>query len=190
MTPRKTKTYALIGDKKNRNLPAYFSEMSVDEIIQGQQVTKDILSKLKAKDTLVVANIASLGKSISDIVETLNVVADYKINLCLAQENLSFKADKLPEVASSLLIALRLQQSLISLRSKTALSERKAKGIKLGRPYGANPALKLDDHKEEIKKLLLTGVSKDKIAEKFNVCRATVYNFVRKNPELLSGEVL
>jgi DNA-binding NarL/FixJ family response regulator len=38
---------------------------------------------------------------------------------------------------------------------------------------------------KEIKKMLLTGVSKDKIAEQFNVCRATVYNFVRKNPELL-----
>ena len=30
----------------------------------------------------------------------------------------------------------------------------------------------------------------DKIAEKYNVCRSTVYNFVKKNPQLLSEEVL
>ena len=101
-----------------------------------------------------------------------------------------FNAKKLPEIASSLLIALRLHQSLISLRSKTALQERKAQGFKLGRPHGLNPALKLDENREEIKRLLLSGVSKDKIADHFNVCRATVYNFIRKNPELLSGEMM
>ena len=85
-------------------------------------------------------------------------------------------------------MALRLHQSLISLRSKTALQERKSKGLKLGRPFGCHPDMKLDDHKEEIKKLLLSGVSKDVIAEKYNVCRSTVYNFVKKNPGLLLGK--
>ena len=58
----------------------------------------------------------------------------------------------------------------------------------LGRPFGSNPGLKLDDHKKEIKKLLLAGMSKDVIAEKYKVSRSTVYNFVKKNPELLLEE--
>ena len=156
-----------------------------DEIIRGKQVDKAVLGKLKANDVLVVENVLSLGSSLSKILEVLAKCAERNIHLCLARENISFKADKLPEIASSLLLAFRLHQSLISLRSKTALQERKEQGIKLGRPYGSNPALKLDDHKDEIKKLLLTGVSKDDIAEQYNVCRSTVYNFVKKNPELL-----
>lgn len=181
--------YALVNSKKQQGTENIGSLAAiVDKRIQGDVVNQRILKQLEPQDTLVIENVTVLGKNVNEIVNALVMIADYKINLCLAQENLSFKADKLPEVASSLLIALRLQQSLISLRSKTALRERKAKGIKLGRPYGANPALKLDDHKEEIKKLLLTGVSKDDIAEQFNACRSTVYNFVKKNPELLLRE--
>ncbi|MBQ8464795.1 MAG: hypothetical protein IJ545_02160, partial [Alphaproteobacteria bacterium] len=106
------------------------------------------------------------------------------INLCLAQENISFKADKLPEIASSLLFAFRIHQSLISLRSKIALQERKAQGIKLGRRFGFNPALKLDDYKDEIRQMRLSGVSIKKISEKYHVCPATIYNLMHKYPEL------
>ena len=110
------------------------------------------MKKLKANDTLVVENIQALGTSLNEIIKTLNEVAEYGVNLCLVSENLSFKANKLPAIVDSLLLAWRSHQSLISLRSKTALQERKEQGVKLGRPYGLNPALKLDDHKDEIKK--------------------------------------
>ena len=189
--------YALItkekADRKKKQKDSLFVDSLtavIDEYIYHDSVNFEILEKLKPQDTLVIENIQSLGKSVSEIVETLNMIAQYHINLCLIRENLSFKADTLPEIASSLLIAFRLHQSLISLRSQNSLQERKAKGAKLGRPFGFNPDLKLDDHKDEIKEMLLAGVSKDKIAEQYNVCRSTVYNFVKKNPELLSGEAL
>lgn len=189
--------YALItngkADRKKKQEDSLFVDSLtavIDEYIYHDSVDFEILEKLKPQDTLVIENILALGKSINEIVSALNTISDYGINLCLVQENLSFKADNLSEIASSLLLAFRLHQSLISLRSKNALQDRKAKGAKLGRPYGSNSSLKLDDHKEEIRKMLLTGVSKDDIAEHYSVCRTTVYNFVKKNPELLSGEAL
>lgn len=185
MSGKQNKTYALVSDKKAAKQAVGMYELFIDETIQGERVGKSILKKLKANDTLVVENIQALGASLNEIIKTLNEVAEYGVNLCLISENLSFKANKLPAIADSLLLAWRLHQSLISLRSKTALQERKEQGVKLGRPYGKSSDMKLDDHKEEIKKLLLSGVSKDKIAEKYNVCRMTVYNFVKKNPELL-----
>lgn len=177
--------YALVNNKKQKDAEKIGSLAAiVDEYIQGDIVTPKILAKLAPQDTLVVENVAALGKSVHEVVNTLNTIAGYKINLCLAYENISFKANKLVDVASSLVLAFRLHSSLISLRSKTALHDRKAKGVKLGRPYGCNPGLKLDDHKEEIQELLMNGMSKDDIAEKYHVCRSTVYNYVRKNPEL------
>ena len=184
MPNKQNKIYALVSNKKQKGENIGSLAAIIDEYIQGDMVTQNLLKKFNPEDTLVIENVVALGKNVNEIVNALNSIADYKINLCLAQENISFKADKLPEIADSLLLAWRLHQSLISLRSKTALQERKEQGIKLGRPYGSNPALKLDDHKDEIKKLLLTGVSKDDIAEQYNVCRSTVYNFVKKNPEL------
>ena len=190
MKIQKNKIYVLVdgSDKGEAESLSDIYNFFGDEIIRGKQVDKAVWDKLKANDVLVVENVLSLGSSLSEILEALAVCAEHRVHLCLARENISFKADKLPEIADSLLLAWRLHQSLISLRSKTALQERKEQGVKLGRPYGSNPALKLDDHKDEIKKLLLTGVSKDDIAEQYNVCRATVYNFVKKNPELLLRE--
>jgi DNA invertase Pin-like site-specific DNA recombinase len=184
MSVKQGRIYALVSNKKQKGENIGSLAAIIDEYIQGDMVTQNLLKKFNPEDTLVIENVTFLGANVHEVVNALNTIADYKINLCLAQENISFKADKLPNIASSLLLAFRLHQSLISQRSKTALQDRKAKGVKLGRPYGCNPGLKLDDHKEDIRKMLLSGVSKDVIAEKYNVCRSTVYNFVRNNPEL------
>ena len=170
--------YALVKNQKPKINEGQESSLGgfaavVDGYIEGEIVTPNLLQKLNSDDTLVIENVSFLGQNVHEIITALNAISQYGVNLCLAQENISFKADKLPEIASSLLQAFKIHQSLISLRSKTALQDRKAKGIKLGRPYGLNPTLKLDDHKDEIKKMLLTGVSKDKISEQFNVCRVT-----------------
>ena len=184
MSNKQNKIYALVSNKKQKGENIGSLAAIIDEYIQGDMVTQNLLKKFNPEDTLVIENVCYLGKNINEIITALNTIADYKINLCLAQENISFKADKLADVASSLLLAFRLHSSLISQRSKTALQDRKAKGVKLGRPYGSNPALKLDDYKEDIRKMLMSGTSKDDIAEKYHVCRATAYNYVRKNPEL------
>ena len=194
MSDKTNSIYALIHSKKPKNKESQSVSFGgftavVDGYIEGETVTPDLLKKLHSDDTLVVENIQALGTSLNEIIKTLNEVAEYGVNLCLISENLSFEANKLPEIADSLLLAWKLHQSLISLRSKTALQERKEQGVKLGRPYSSNPSLKLDDYKDEIKQLLLTGMSKDDIAEQYNVCRSTVYNFVKKNPELLVGNM-
>ena len=189
MSDKSSRIYALINSKKPKSKESQsFSfggfAVVVDEYIEGETVTPHLLKKLNSNDTLVVENVSFLGANVHEIITTLNAVSECGINLCLAQENISFKADKLPEIASSLLLAFRIHQSLISLRSKTALQERKAQGIKLGRRFGFNPALKLDDYKDEIRQMRLSGVSIKKISEKYHVCPATIYNLMHKYPEL------
>ena len=55
----------------------------------------------------------------------------------------------------------------------------KAKGQLLGRPRGAIGKSKLDGKEEEIKTLLLKGVSKTAIAKITGVSRAALYSFIR-----------
>lgn len=181
--PNKNKVYALIADKKVSHQTAMF-ELLVDETIQGDKITKKILSQIEPGDTLLVQNVLYLGDSVGDVATILNKLAEQQINLCLIDENLSFKAEKLSELAQALLIALEMHKSLISLRSKSALQKRKANGMKLGRPFGSESAMKLDDYKDEILALVHSGMPKREIAKKYNVCRSTIYNFVKRQESI------
>lgn len=158
-----------------------------DSLSVKKAVNSTVLKKMTPGDTLAVANILSLGKNLAAIVRMLKEVSECGINLRLIREDMFLKADVLPDIVSSLLIAHRLQQSLMSLRTTAALKNKKEQGYKLGRPFGSNSALLLDDYKDEIRQLLADGFSKEEIAERFHVCRSTVYNYVRNNLELLKG---
>jgi len=182
---KKNKIYALVNDKKGPIQAKGMFDLFVDETISSNKVTKKILSQIEPDDTLLVQNVLYLGNSVGDVASTLNKLAEQQINLCLIDENLSFKAEKLSELAQALLIALEIHKSLISLKSKSALQERKASGMKLGRPFGYQPALKLDDYKDDILAMLKSGATKDEIAKRYNVCRSTIYNFVKRNQEVV-----
>lgn len=179
MTSNKNKVYALIADKKDSHQTAMF-ELLVDETIHGNKVTNKVLSQLEPEDTLLVQNVLFLGGNVNEETVTLRELSERQINLCLVDENLSFKAEKLAEISSLLLMALRLHRSLISLKSKSALQERKASGKKLGRPFGSESAVKFEDFKDEILALVKTGMPKGEIAKKYNVCRTTVYGFLKR----------
>lgn len=183
--------YALVNKQKNLEIQA--SSLGgfiavINEYIQGDSITQSLLKKLKSDDTLVIENIEVLGNTIDEIIAILSSISQNNINLCLAEENLSFKAEKLPEFASSLEIASKIHRKLISVTTRKALKAVKAKGKKLGQPVGAVLTKKLDNYKEEIKQALAAGVTKATIAKRYNVCRKTVNNFVKQNPDLLLGE--
>ena len=184
MNTKKNKVYALVDSQSS--VSKKIIDFSVDDTIRADKLTTNVLKRLKPHDTLVVANVQYLGTSVHEIIESMNMAAQYGVNLYLADENLSFKAEKLQEISSSLLLVFRLYQSLVSTRSKTALQERKAQGVKLGRPFGANPKLKLDDYREDISQMRLSGVSIKKITDKYHVCSATIYNLMHKYPELFA----
>lgn len=186
MKIQKNKIYVLI-DSVDKEASEGFSNICNflgDEIIKGKLVDKAVLGRLSANDVLVVENVLSLGASLSEILDVLAACAKSNIHLCLVREGISLSADALSKVASSLLLADKLNKSLISLRSHAAIQRKIAKGHHFGRPFKSTSAKKLDIHQDDVRMLLKSGMSKDKIAEKFNVCRSTVYNFIKKHPEL------
>lgn len=58
----------------------------------------------------------------------------------------------------------QLERDLISLRTKEALANKKAQGIKLGKPKGTVQKSKFDKDQIRIKELLALGLSVRKIA--------------------------
>ena len=66
-----------------------------------------------------------------------------------------------------LLMAAEIERELISQRTKEALARRKSEGKQLGRSKGSYGVSKLDQHKDEILKLLSHGVAKAAIARMY-----------------------
>jgi DNA invertase Pin-like site-specific DNA recombinase len=63
-----------------------------------------------------------------------------------------------------LLITSEIERALISQRTREALARRKAESKQLGRPKGSYGVSKLDQHEDEIRKLLSHRVAKAAIA--------------------------
>jgi DNA invertase Pin-like site-specific DNA recombinase len=69
-----------------------------------------------------------------------------------------------------------LERDLISLRTKEALSAKKAQGMALGKPKGTLQKSKFDKNVEKIKELLSYGLSARKIAKVLGYCSHIALN--------------
>ena len=78
-------------------------------------------------------------------------------------------------------LSSQIERDLISQRTKTALDAKKAAGVKLGRPFGAeSKKLKLSKNTKRIKDLLDKKVSKNQIARIMGVQKITLRRFIKR----------
>ncbi|MGN1152724.1 MAG: resolvase, partial [Candidatus Gastranaerophilaceae bacterium] len=75
-------------------------------------------------------------------------------------------------------LVAQIERDLISLRTIEALQAKKANGTKLGRPNGRGKS-KLDEHIEEILKLVDLQVPKTIIARQYNTSVANLHRFLK-----------
>jgi DNA invertase Pin-like site-specific DNA recombinase len=83
--------------------------------------------------------------------------------------------------ATILGLAAQIEREFISVRTKEALAQRKAKGFALGRPKGPAKSHKLDPRKEEIVDYLKKGVSKRAVAKIVECSPSTLYGWIKRH---------
>lgn len=158
----------------------------VEEKVSGmkswkQRWLKEVVDGLDKGDVLIVAELSRLGRSLVEVLEVLNILADKNVAVYSVKENFQLNGKDLTSKVMRTMLALfgEIERDLISFRTKEGLVAARAKGAILGRPKGKGKS-KLDKYRPEIEALLKNGSMKVFIAKRFRVTPATLSNWLKK----------
>ena len=158
----------------------------IEEQISGKANFKKrelgaLLNKMQKGDVLIVPELSRIARSITQIFEVIEIVKEKEIILYSLKENFCSSDKSITSTVATTIFALvaQIERDLISLRTKEALVAKKAQGIKLGRPKGKGKS-KLDEHKDDILKLIALKVPKTIIAKQYNTTTANLYGFLNQ----------
>ncbi len=145
---------------KNKGIDITLTQKLKSEgIKEGMLIAAE--NMIKNGDTLIVTEISRLGRSTSEVIHLINTMLEKNIRIISIKQNIDINKH---DISSKIIVAIfsllaELERDLVSLRTKEALSAKKAKGIKLGKPLGTIQKSKFDKDIERIKELLSLGVS-------------------------------
>jgi DNA invertase Pin-like site-specific DNA recombinase len=131
-----------------------------------QRRIDELLQILNQTDTLIVTELSRLGRSTAEVIALANALIQRNIRLITIKQNLDIQQQAMNSKIIITLFSLfsELERDLISLRTKEALSAKRAQGQILGKPKDTLQKSKFDQNLERIKELLGYGLSVRKIA--------------------------
>ena len=181
-------------DVKNQRLAilefARREKMEVDDFVEitvsSRKSTKErkvdqLLEELGTGDTLIISELSRMGRSVGEIITTVDTLVKKKIRFIAVKEGIRLNGSQDMQtkvMVTKFSLFAEIERDLISMRTKEGLAAAKASGRKLGRPKGVLGKSKLDGREEEIKNLLALGVSKASIAKITSVDRSTLLHFI------------
>jgi DNA invertase Pin-like site-specific DNA recombinase len=141
-----------------------------------------LLARLAPGDILIVSELSRLGRSVGEIITTVDTLVKQRIQLLAIKEGI--RLNGVQDLHTRVMVTMfslfaEIERDLIAMRTKEALAAAKAAGKQLGRPRGTRGRSKLDGREQEITRLLALRVSKASIAKITGVDRATLYHFMR-----------
>ncbi len=145
----------------------------------SKRLIGQLLNKIEPNDILIVPELSRLARSVSQIFEIINLAHQKGFVLYSLKERFSTADKSISSIVTSTIFALvaQIERELISLRTREALQSRKIAGVKLGRPKGKGKS-KLDEHLDDILRLLDLKVPKTIIAKQYNTTSANLYRFL------------
>jgi DNA invertase Pin-like site-specific DNA recombinase len=140
-----------------------------------------VLDELQDSDTIIVAELSRLGRSMLECMEILALAA--RKGICIYAIKGNWQLDKTIQskiIAMAFSMAAEIERDLISQRTREALRFKKEQGLKLGRPKGPGKS-KLDPFRPEIESLLANGSTQKFIAGRYKTTEANLHNWLKKN---------
>lgn len=138
-----------------------------EEKVSGTKKAQDrelgeLLRIIKKDDEIITTEFSRLGRSLPDVLETIQKIKEKGAILKTIKENFVLDDSLSAKILSSVLALISdISRELLSQRVKEGLASRKAKGIKLGRQIGSkNKHQKLEKYHDYIVMCLETGKSR------------------------------
>lgn len=146
------------------------------------------LQRAQPGDELLVSEISRIARSLTGILTFIEACAQKGLRIRCASPDLTLDDSiQAQAVAFAFGFAAQIERTLLRERTRTALADRKARGVKLGRPAGKTGSSKLDKNREAITKMLQAKCSLSSIGRAFNCTRQTVARWAAAN---IAGDVI
>jgi len=160
-----------------------FMELQVSSRRSPKERQLDVLlARLEPGDTLMVSELSRMGRSVGEIITTVDSLVKKHIRLIAIKEGIRLEGRH--NLQTKVMVTLfglfaEIERELISLHTKEALAVARAAGKRLGRPPGRLGISKLDGKEADIRRWVALHVSKASIAKIAGVDRSTLYYFIR-----------
>ncbi len=160
-----------------------FMELQVSSRRSPKERQLDVLlARLEPGDTLMVSELSRMGRSVGEIITTIDTLVKKHIRLIAIKEGIRLEGRH--NLQTKVMVTLfglfaEIERELMSMRTKEALAAARAAGKRLGRPQGRLGISKLDGKEADIHRLLALNVSKASIAKITGVDRSTLCHFIR-----------
>lgn len=159
----------------------------VEESISSRKELKKrklgkLLEELQEGDYLICSEISRLSRSVGETFLILQTLISKNCQVITIKENYHLGNDLQSQVlAFAFGLSSQIERDLISQRTKCSLDAKKAAGIRLGRPLGAeSKKLKLSKNTKRIRDLLDKKVPKAQIARIMGVQKITLRRFIKR----------
>lgn len=126
-------------------------------------------------DAILVWRLDRWGRSVSDLVSTLQELTELKVGFISLMEALDLTTATGRAMAGLLAVFAEFERDLLRERVKAGIAHAR----KLGRPHGRPPSAA--KQKEQIQTLFAKGLPKAEIARQLNIGRTSVRRLLMKN---------
>jgi DNA invertase Pin-like site-specific DNA recombinase len=185
--------YARVSTHDQQTLPMQLGKMKEYIINRGWTLTAEVeevgsgaktrpkreelvrMAKRREIDAILVWKLDRFGRSLADLVMTLNELREIGVVFVSLTESLDFSTPSGRAMAGMLSTFAEFERDIIRERVKAGIASAREKGKAHGRPQTASKK------KSEVKKLYKNGkgLNKSEIARKLKISRASVINLLK-----------
>lgn len=146
-----------------------------------ERLIDDLLERLTEGDTLIVAELSRLGRSVGQIISLIDLLIKKIVRVIVIKQGMLINGQQ--DMATKTMVTMfglfaEIERDLISERTKAGLVKARAEGKLIGRPRGSGKSV-LDGKEPEIRELLLKKVGRASIARLMGVTWPTLNHFLK-----------
>lgn len=169
------------AEKEGIHIDKWETESVSGTVPPGKRKLGRLIRRMRTEDLLVCTEISRLGRNMLMIMSIMNDCAGRGIRIHTIKDNFDLNNNINSKIiAFAFALAAEIERNLISQRTKEALADRRAAGVKLGRPVGSyKTRAKVLQDLPKIRERLASGDSLAVVARVYGIHRNTLSNYLK-----------